>query len=240
MALPSFGPQGSLPPVGKTLRSLRADGPSAGERFVNGILPENPVYRQLLGLCPILAVTSAMKPAMTMAGAVLFVLLGANMMISLIRHLLKPHLRILVFTLTIATFVTIADRILAAFLPAMSRALGPYVPLIIVNCIIISRCEVCSSKQRLPTAVADAVGVSLGFGLALASIATVREILGKGTWFDLSVLPLTQGDNGWAVMSLPPGAFLVMGLLLGLTNWISAVRARRRARTGVSPQRPGF
>ena len=219
MAQLSFRPQSSLLPPGKSLRALRSEGPSASERFINGILPENPVYRQLLGLCPILAVTAAMKPAMTMAGAVLFVL------------------RILVFTLTIATFVTIADRILAAFLPAMSRALGPYVPLIIVNCIIISRCEACSSKQRLPTAVADAVGVSIGFALALASIATAREILGKGTWFDLPVLPLTQGENGWAVLNLPPGAFLVMGLLLGFSNWVSAVRARRRARAAAASRR---
>jgi electron transport complex protein RnfE len=219
------------------LRSPRFEGPSAGERFVNGILPENPVYRQLLGLCPILAVTAAMKPAMTMAGAVLFVLTGANVMVSLVRHLLKPHLRILVFTLTIATFVTIADRLLLAFLPSMSRALGPYVPLIIVNCIIISRCEVCSSKERLSVAIADAVGVSVGFALALASIATVREILGKGTWFDLSVLPLTQGDSGWTVMNLPPGAFLAMGLLLGLNNWVSALRARRRARAAACSRR---
>jgi electron transport complex protein RnfE len=204
------------------------DGPTAAERFVNAIIPENPVYRQLLGLCPVLAVTAAMKPAMTMAGAVLFVLTCANILVSLIRRLLKPHLRILVFTLTIATFVTIADRVLAAYLYSMSKALGPYVPLIIVNCIIISRCEICSSKQSVGTAIADAFGVSIGFALALASIATVREILGRGTWFDLEVMPLTSGDYGWAVMILPPGAFLAMGLLLGLNNWVDAIRARRR------------
>jgi electron transport complex protein RnfE len=204
------------------------DGPSARARFIDGILPENPVYRQLLGLCPVLAVTAAMKPAMTMAGAVLFVLICANILVSLIRHLLKPHLRILVFTLTIATFVTIADRFLAAYMYSMSKALGPYVPLIIVNCIIISRCEICSSKQGVGTAIADAFGVSIGNALALASIASVREILGKGTWFDLPVMPLTSGDYGWAVMILPPGAFLAMGLLLGLWNWVDAARLRRR------------
>jgi electron transport complex protein RnfE len=204
------------------------DGPTAGERFLNGILPENAVYRQLLGLCPVLAVTAAMKPAMTMAGAVLFVLVCANIMVSLIRHLLKPHLRILVFTLTIATFVTIADRFLAAYVYSMSKALGPYVPLIIVNCIIISRCEICASKQGVGTAIADAFGVSIGNLLALASIATVREILSKGTWFDLPVMPLTSGEHGWAVLALPPGAFLAMGLLLGLWNWVEAIRERRR------------
>jgi electron transport complex protein RnfE len=210
-------------------------GPTALERFINGILPENPVYRQLLGLCPILAVTAAMKPAMTMAGAVLFVLFGANVMVSLMRKLLKPHLRILVFTMTIATFVTIVDRLIAAYLMTMSRELGPYIPLIIANCIIISRCEVCSSKQGVGTAIADAVGVSIGFALALASIATVREILGKGTWFDWSVMPLTADDRGWVVMSLPPGAFLTMGLLLGLNNWIEAVRQRRRRQRSKGP-----
>jgi len=146
------------------------------------------------------------------------VLIMANIIVSLIRGLLKPHLRILVFTLTIATFVTIADRVLAAYLYEMSKQLGPYVPLIIVNCLIISRCEICSSKQGVGVAIADAVGMSLGFGLALASIATVREILGAGTWFGLPVLPSTW--PGWGVMMLPPGAFLSLGLLLGLAEWI--------------------
>ncbi len=203
-------------------------GPTAGERFLNGILPENPVYRSMLGLCPVLAVTAGMKPAMTMAGAVLFVLVCANILVSLIRHLLKPHLRILVFTLTIATFVTIADRLLAAYMYDMSKALGPYIPLIIVNCIIISRCEICASKQGVGAAIADGVGVSVGFALALASIATVREILGKGTWFDLPVMPLTSGDAGWSVMILPPGAFLTMGLLLGLWNLVESKQEKKK------------
>jgi len=204
---------------------MAKDEPTALERFINGILPENPIYRQLLGMCPTLAVTGGMKPAMTMAVAVAFVLLGANVIVSLIRGLLKPHLRILVFTLTIATFVTIADRFLAAYVYEMSKQLGPYVPLIIVNCIIICRCEVCASKQSLRVAVADAVGQSAGFALALASIATVREILGTGKWFGLAVLPASWPD--WVIMVLPPGAFITLGLLLGGANWIGAARAGR-------------
>jgi len=198
------------------------EGPTAGERFLSGILPENPIYRQLLGMCPTLAVTNGMQPAMTMAVAVLFVLTCSNLMVSLIRPLLKPHLRILVFTLTIATFVTIVDRFLAAYVYEMSKALGPYIPLIIVNCLIISRCEVCASKQGLVTAGADAAGQSLGFAIGLASLATVREILGAGTWFGLRVLPEMWPD--WVLMVLPPGAFLTLGLLLGLVNWYSARR----------------
>ena len=198
--------------------------PTALERFINGILPENPIYRQLLGMCPTLAVTNGMKPAMTMAGATAFVLICANIMTSLMRGLLKPHLRILVFTLTIATFVTIADKFLAAFMYDMSKQLGPYVPLIIVNCLIISRCEICSSKQGLGVAVSDGVGMSLGFALALASIATVREILGAGTWFGFAVLP--EAWPAWGIMALPPGAFLTLGLLLGIVEWVGRLRRK--------------
>ena len=197
-----------------------ADQPTAFERFTQGLLPENPVYRQLLGLCPTLAVTNSVQGAMTMAGAVLFVLLCANVIISLIRDLLKPHLRIVVFTLTIATFVTIVDRFLAAYMYQMSKNLGPYIPLIIVNCIIICRCEVCASKQSVFTAAADAVGQSFGFALALASIASVREILGTGMFFGIRVLPEMWPD--WVIMVLPPGAFLTFGLLLGAVNWVAA------------------
>ena len=196
------------------------DHPAPFERFIQGILPENPVYRQLLGLCPTLAVTSGLKPAMTMAVAVGVVLLGANIIISLIRNLLKPHLRIVVFTLTIATFVTIVDRLLAAYLYQMSKTLGPYIPLIIVNCIIICRCEVVASKQSPVVAAADAIGQSLGFGLALASIAAIRELLGTGALLGVRVLPVVWPD--WVIMVLPPGAFLTFGLLLGLVNWITA------------------
>ena len=210
-------------------------GPTPLERFWNGILPENPVYRQLLGMCPTLAVTAAMKPALTMVAATAFVLIGANLVASLIRELLKPHLRILVFTLTIATFVTIADRLLAAFAYPMSQQLGPYVPLIIVNCMIICRCEVCASKQRPFTALADAVGNSLGFLLALGSVATVREVLGMGTWLGLPVLP--ESFPRFIFMVMPPGAFLSLGLLLALATAIQQLRARR-ARRAPRPEIP--
>jgi len=196
------------------------------ERFIQGILPENPVYRQLLGLCPTLAVTNGMKAAITMACAVGFVLLCANVMISLIRNLLKPHLRIVIFTLTIATFVTIADRFLAAYMYEMSKTLGPYIPLIIVNCIIICRCEVCASKQPVITAASDALGQSIGYGLALSSVAAVREILGTGMFFEIRVLPTAWPD--WVIMVLPPGAFLTFGLLLGWVNWMTSRYAAKK------------
>jgi electron transport complex protein RnfE len=199
--------------------------PTATERFIQGILPENPTYRQLLGMCPTLAVTNSLKAALTMAGAVTVVLLSANVIISLIRNLLKPHLRIVVFTLTIATFVTVVDRFLAAYMYQMSKTLGPYIPLIIVNCIIICRCEVCASKQSVITAGADAIGQGIGFGLGLSSIAIVREILGTGRLAGLAVLPAAW--PAWVIMVLPPGAFLTFGLLLGLVNWVQQRRAVR-------------
>ncbi len=207
-----------------------ADFPTPFERFIQGILPENPVYRQLLGLCPTLAVTSGLKPALTMAAAVGFVLLCANIIISLIRNLLKPHLRIVVFTLTIATFVTIVDRVLAAYMYQMSKTLGPYIPLIIVNCIIICRCEVVASRQSVVAAASDALGQALGFGLALCSIAAIREILGAGSVAGFQIMP--DSWPAWVIMVLPPGAFFTFGLLLALVNWIVSLRAQKGGQEG--------
>ena len=204
---------------------MTSQGPTAAERFLNGIIPENPTLRQLLGMCPTLAVTNGVKPALTMAGATAFVLICANVITSLMRKAIKPHLRILVFTLTIATFVTIAARFLQAFMPEMSKVLGPYVPLIIVNCIIICRCEVCAAKQSVGIAAADAVGVSLGFTLGLGAISVIREILGSGTLLGLRVLP--QAWPNWGIQVLPPGEFLTLGLILGFVNWYSGRRAAR-------------
>lgn len=207
-----------------------AELPTPAERFIQGILPENPVYRQLLGLCSTLAVTNALKPALTMAMAVAAVMLGANIMISLIRNLLKPHLRIVVFTLIIAAFVTIVDRVLAAYMYSMSKALGPYIPLIIVNCIIICRCEVCASRQSVLAAAGDALGQSVGFGLALFSIAAVRELLGTGALAGIKVLPAAWPP--WVIMVLPPGAFLTFGLLLAAVNWTVAAKSAGKHQKG--------
>jgi electron transport complex protein RnfE len=204
------------------------DGPAPLERFWNGILPENPVYRQILGMCPTLAVTSTMNNAMTMAAATAFVLICANIITSLIRNQLKAHLRILVFVLTIAAFVTIADQALQAFVYETSKQLGPYVPLIIVNCLIICRCEVCASKQNVWTAFCDAVGNSIGFALGLASMATVRELLSTGSWFGIELFWQAGTPSEkfrWALMALPPGAFLTLGFLLGAGNWIGEAMA---------------
>jgi len=192
--------------------------------LIAGLWRENPVLRLLLGMCPTLAVTAAVKPALTMGLSVIFVLLCSNIVVSLMRNLLKPHLRILMFTLTIATFVTIADLFLRAFQPRMSEVLGPYVPLIIVNCIIIGRAEACASKNNLFVSIIDALGMGAGFTLALCVLAAIREILSTGAIFEIQILKL-QSAGGWftpwAAMRMPVGAFLTLGLLIALVNVLS-------------------
>jgi electron transport complex protein RnfE len=190
-----------------------------GETFIMGLWKENPVFRLLLGMCPTLAVTAAVKPALTMGCSVIFVLLCSNVVVSLMRNLLKPHLRILMFTLTIATFVTICDLFLKAYVPEMSERLGPYVPLIIVNCIIICRAEACASKNDLVVSIVDAIGMGIGFTLTLCVLAGVRELLATGKLFEMQVMP--DAFVPWAAMSMPVGAFITLGLLLGLVNAIT-------------------
>ncbi|HUV41533.1 MAG TPA: electron transport complex subunit RsxE [Sedimentisphaerales bacterium] len=195
------------------------------QAFLAGIWRENPVFRSLLGMCPTLAVTAAVRPALTMGLCVIFVLTCSNLVVSLMRKCLKPHLRILMFTLTIATFVTVADLFLKAFQPRMSEILGPYVPLIIVNCIIIGRAEACASKKSVPLSILDALGTGLGFTLALCVLAGIREILSTGAFFEIQVLPV-QAQGGWfqpwAAMRMPVGAFITLGLLLAAVNLLSA------------------
>ncbi len=198
----------------------KTDTVSLSDTFTAGLWSENPVFRLLLGMCPTLAVTAAVKPAITMGGCVIFVLLCSNIVTSLMRNLLKPHLRILMFTLTIATFVTIADLFLKAYMPDMSEALGPYVPLIIVNCIIICRAEACASKNGLAVSIVDAIGMGLGFTLAVCVLAVVRELLGTGKILDTVILS-DKVFMPWAVMVMPAGAFITLGLLLGLVSKIT-------------------
>ncbi len=195
-----------------------------GQTLLAGLWRENPVFRLLLGMCPTLAVTAAVKPALTMGCCVIFVLVCSNIIVSLMRNLLKPHLRILMFTLTIATFVTIADLFLKAFQPEMSEVLGPYVPLIIVNCIIICRAEACASKNGMVVSVIDAVGMGVGFTLTLCVLAAIRELLATGMIFEVQVMP--DAFVPWAAMGMPVGAFITLGLMLGLVNSTSKKKAR--------------
>jgi len=193
------------------------------QTLLAGLWRENPVFRLLLGMCPTLAVTAAVKPAFTMGCCVIFVLVCSNIIVSLMRNLLKPHLRILMFTLTISTFVTIADLFLKAYVPVMSETLGPYVPLIIVNCIIICRAEACASKNGLLISIIDAVGMGIGFTVTLCVLASVRELLATGKIFEIQLMP--EAFVPWAAMSMPVGAFITLGLMLGLVNKVTSKEA---------------
>jgi Na+-translocating ferredoxin:NAD+ oxidoreductase subunit E len=186
--------------------------------FTSGLWKLNPVLYLLLGLCPLLAVSSAVKDGLGMGVAVIFVLTGANVTISIIRKLVPPHVRIPVFIVIIATFVTVVDYSLAAFSPQLHKNLGVYLPLMVVNCIILGRAEAFASKNNIINSALDGLGMGLGFTIAIFVISVIRELLGQGTFMGINVL----GENytPFLIMIMPPGAFLVMGFLVALKNGI--------------------
>ncbi|HEO63990.1 MAG TPA: electron transport complex subunit E [Candidatus Omnitrophica bacterium] len=185
--------------------------------FKKGFLRQNPVLVQLLGLCPALAVTTSAVNALTMGLAVIFVLLSSTFIVSLIKRLVPSQVRIAVFTVIIATFVTIADLFLKAWFPEISKSLGPYVPLIVVNCIILGRCEAFASKSSIFKTILDSFGMGLGFTFALLILGSFREILGSGTIFNIGILP--QSYQPMLIMILPAGAFLGLGIMVGFMNF---------------------
>ena len=202
-------------------------------QFKEGVFDNNPVLVQLLGMCPTLAVTNSLENALVMGAAATFVVVMSNLITSALRHLIKPHVRILIFTLTIATFVTIADLTLKAYMYKVSQQLGAFIPLIIVNCMIICRAEVVAIKSGIGRSLADALGIGLGFTIALAILGVIREILGSGTltvpgWDPYGVLPaaFTEGGHNWIIMILPPGAFLTLGVVVAISNQLRARGAR--------------
>jgi electron transport complex protein RnfE len=185
--------------------------------LTKGFWKQNPVFIQVLGMCPTLAVTVSAINGITMALATTFVMVCASLMISLIRKLIPDQVRIASFIVIIATFVTIADLIMQARFPELSNALGPFVPLIVVNCLVLGRQEAFASKSNPLRAVLDALGMGIGFLIALFILGSIREILAERTILGLQILP--DVFTPWLVMILPAGAFLTLGLLMGLANW---------------------
>ena len=184
--------------------------------FIRGLWKEHPVFRQLLGMCPALAVTTSAINGISMGLAVIFVLFFSSLVVSLIKELVPHQVRIAVYTVIIATFVTIVDLFLKAQLPEISRALGPYVPLIIVNCIILGRCEAFSSKNNVRSSLRDALGMGIGFSWGLFILGSIREILGAGSILGIKIMPANY--DPLIIMILPAGAFLVLGLLVAVMN----------------------
>lgn len=194
------------------------------KEFTKGLWDENPIFRQLLGLCPTLAVTNAVINGFAMGLATAFVLIFSSVVVSSIKKLIPNQVRIASYIVIIATFVTMADRFLAAFFYPISKELGPYIPLIVVNCIILGRQEAFSSKNTVGRSLIDALGMSLGFVLALFILSSIREILGTGTFLGYQVMG--PWFKPWIIMVLPPGAFITLGILLAI-----ALQIERKTRS---------
>lgn len=204
---------------------------SLTQEFTKGLWGENPNLRQLLGMCPTLAVSTSVINGLGMGVAATFVLICSSVMISLIRKVVPGQVRIATYIVVIATFVTLVDLSMKAYLPALSASLGAFIPLIVVNCIILGRAEAFAAKNGPWRSTIDALGMGMGFTATLLVLGTVRELLGAGQLMGKTVLP---GFEPWIVMILPAGAFLVLGLMLGVVNLINhrrqeAVRQALRA-----------
>ncbi len=182
--------------------------------YLKGLWDENPVFRQLLGMCPTLAVTGTVITGIAMGLATTFVLILSSLVVASIKKLIPTQVRIASYIVVIASFVTIADQVLKAYFYSISEALGPYVPLIVVNCIILGRQEAFSSKNSVGRSFIDALGMSSGFILALLVLSSIREILGAGTLLGYQVMG--AWFKPWIIMILPAGAFITLGILLGI------------------------
>ena len=193
-----------------------------GRVFMNGVLSENPTFRLVLGTCPTLAVTTSAINGLGMGAAATFVLLCSNIVISLLRNFIPSKVRIPAFITVICTFVTIIQLVMQAFLPALYESLGIFIPLIVVNCIILGRAEAFASKNPVVDSAVDGLGMGVGFTLALVLMGCVRELIGNGTIFGTAVFGAAYEPMLIAV--LPAGGFLVFGLLLGIINAIGNKR----------------
>ncbi len=187
------------------------------EDFLRGIWRENPVLIQMLGLCPALAVTNNVENSLAMGLATLFVLCGSSVLVSLGKRFIPGEIRISVYILIIATFVTVADLCLEALWPDIHKALGAFIALIVVNCMILGRQEAFASRKPVGRALLDALGTGFGFAIALLMLGAVREILGNGSFLGFSLFGPSY--EPWIVMILPPGGFLTLGVLLLVLAW---------------------
>jgi len=188
--------------------------------FINGIINENPTFRLVLGMCPTLAVTTAAENGIGMGLATTFVLVASNIVISALRKFIPEEVRIPSFVVIIATFVTIVGMLMEAFVPELYKSLGLYIPLIVVNCIIMARAEAFAYKNGILASALDGLGMGIGFTLALTLLASIRELLGAGTWFGMQIFG--ESFHPAIIMILPPGAFMTLGLLLALLNKLTA------------------
>lgn len=184
--------------------------------FSLGVFKDNPVFRQILGICSALAVTNLMLNSLVMGIGLIFVTSFSSLTVSILRKFTPKHIRMMVQTLIISAYVIIVDIVLKAWFPAMSDALGPYVGLIITNCIIMGRCEVFAQNNPPLTAFADGIASGVGYSAVLLTIAFFRELLGFGSLFGLNILG--EGWTNWVFMIMPPGAFFMLGIIIWIAN----------------------
>ncbi|MBD80984.1 MAG: electron transport complex subunit RsxE [Crocinitomicaceae bacterium] len=194
--------------------------------FVKGLWNENPVFVALLGMCPALAVTNSAINGLAMGLATTFVLLCSSILVSLARNVIPKQVRITSYIIIIATFVTVVDFGLAALAPAIHKELGAFIALIVVNCLILGRQEAFASKNPVGRSILDALGMSVGFTFALLCIGIIREVLGNGSLFNISLFGANY--EPWVVMILPPGGFFALGFLLLFFNWYEARKKKRQ------------
>ena len=185
--------------------------------LTNGIIKENPVLRLVLGTCSILAVTTAVSSALGMGAAFTFVLVCSNIMISLLRKVIPGKVHLPCYIVIIAGFVTIVQMFMQAYMESLYNALGVFLPLIVVNCIILGRAEMFACKNNVVDSALDGLGMGLGFTLALTLMATVREILGSGTWLGIQIIP--KSIPNFTLMTSAPGGFFTFGCLMALVVW---------------------
>lgn len=204
--------------------------PSLRGVFVNGILNENPTFRLVLGTCPTIAVTTSAMNGLGMGLAATFVLIGSNVVISALRKVIPDKVRIPCFVLVICTFVTIVQMLLHAFVPSLYASLGLFIPLIVVNCIILARAEAFASKNGVVASAVDGLGMGLGFTLAMLLMGSIRELVGSGTIFGAAVFGASF--EPMLLFVLAPGGFIAYGLLLGVINAISEKIAARKEKEG--------
>ena len=183
--------------------------------ITNGIIKENPTFVLLLGMCPTLATTTSGINGMSMGLATMFVLICSNFVISLIKNVVPDMVRIPVFVVVIAAFVSTLQMLMEAYLPSINKSLGIYIPLIVVNCIILGRAEAFACKNNPLASICDGIGIGLGFTFALALLGAVRELIGAGTLFGIALLPETCNV---LLFVLPPGAFITLGYLISIVN----------------------
>ena len=198
---------------------------SAGERLYNGIIKENPTFVMMLGMCPTLAVTTSAMNGLGMGLTTRVILAMSNLIISMLRKVIPDDVRVPAFIVIVASFVTIVQFLLQAYIPSLNESLGLYIPLIVVNCIILGRAEAYASKNPMIASLFDGIGMGLGFTVGLTSIGLVRELIGSGKIFGAAVLPASYEPVSIFVMA--PGAFFVLALLTGLQNKVKLNMAKK-------------